>query len=85
MATTSQVTIYKDVWTLLSTAVSGTVENQTGERIKINFADSLPAPSVVAGHVLAASESIQYNVNAGNVYARIADATITTGPVVITV
>lgn len=85
MASTSAVTIYRDVWTLLSTAVSGTIENQTGEQIKINFAASLPVPDTTAGHMLKASESVQYNVNAGNVYARISDVTITSGTVIITI
>lgn len=88
MAATSSVTISSALWTLVSTALDGTIENQTGEDIKVSFASSLPSADSYVGHVIESTECAQYNINSGNTYARIvqpAGVTTVTGPVVITV
>ena len=85
MATTTSVTVTSANWTLLSTAINGTIENQTGESILLNFAASLPSSSVTVGHVLESTESVQYNVDVGNVYGRIQAIPVITGPVIVTV
>ena len=83
MANTNDITVYQDVWTLVSVALNGTIENQTGERIKVNFAAALPTPSVTTGHMLDVSESAQWAIDSGSVYVRITDTTIASGTVVI--
>ena len=88
MAATSSVTISSALWTLVSTALDGTIENQTGEAIKVAFASSLPSSSSYVGHVIESTESVQWNITSGNMYARIATKVTNdtvTGPVVITV
>ena len=88
MAATSSVTISSALWTLVSTALDGTIENQTGEAIKVAFSDVLPSADIYTGHVIKSTECAQYNINSGNTYARIVQhtgVTTVTGPVVITV
>lgn len=85
MATTTSVTVTSANWVLLSTAINGTLENQTGEPVLLNFAASLPSASVTLGHVLESTESVQYNVDVGNVYGRIQAIPVITGPVIVTV
>ena len=88
MAATSSVTISSALWTLVSTALEGTIENQTGEAIKVAFASSLPDAGSYVGHVIGSTESVQWNVTSGSIYARIVTKTTSatiTGPVVVTV
>jgi len=85
MAATSEVTVYSALWTLLSSSLNGTIENQTGSDMKLHFASSLPAASTTAGHVLESTESVPYNIDSGNVYGRIISTAVVSGPVAVTV
>ena len=85
MATTTRMAIQSNAWTLISTALNGTIENQTGEDIYIKFTNMLPSPSDTTGHVLVSTESVQFGIDSGSTYARIISPENLTGYVVLTV
>ncbi|WP_323878291.1 hypothetical protein [Aeromonas hydrophila] len=70
MATTTK-TLSTTAWVLVSSSVSGTMENQTGQRIRFRTGNTLPAPSEMVGLTLAAGERESWSFEpAQNIYAR---------------
>lgn len=71
MATITK-TLSADAWTLVSSAVSGTMENQTGQLVIFRTAGTLPLPTEKVGLSLSreARESWSF-APAQNLYARL--------------
>ncbi|MGL5813499.1 MAG: hypothetical protein ACRCYW_09250 [Aeromonas sp.] len=68
---TSTKTLSADAWTLVSSAVSGTMENQTGQLVIYRAAAALPAPTEMVGLTLERDKSVSWSFNpAQNIYAR---------------
>lgn len=68
---TSTKTLSTTAWVLVSSAVSGTMENQTGQRVIYRAAAALPAPTEMVGLTLERGKSVSWSFNpAQNIYAR---------------
>ena len=74
MATTSEVPITHNAWTLVvdgsGGAVSGVMTNESGLKIKIQESTSLPTADSTVGHTLK-DEPWTYSVNLTNIYAKV--------------
>lgn len=69
---TSTKTLSADAWTLVSSAVSGTMENQTSRLVFFRTGGTLPLPTETVGMTLRQDERESWSFEpAQNIYARL--------------
>lgn len=72
---TKTVTLSATAWTLVSSSVSGTMENQYGQPVVYRANATLPGPEVISGLTLEREGSISWSFEpAQNIYARLRTA-----------
>lgn len=70
MATTTK-TLSTTAWVLVSSAVSGTMENKTGQLVIFRTGNTLPAPTEMVGLTLEREKRESWSFDpAQNIYAR---------------
>lgn len=79
---TRQVVLTSAAWVLISSAARGTMQNQSGQRVKFRTDTALPLPAITVGHTLErdASEAWAFEP-VQNLYGRLETGS---GPLIVT-